>query len=596
MQITKDIRYVGVNDHQVDLFEGQYSVPNGMAYNSYVILDEKVAVMDTVDKSFTHQWLDNLAAVLGTRKPDYLVVQHMEPDHAANIANFMKVYPETTVVSSAKAFAMMQNFFGTDYADRRVVVGEGSTLTLGKHTLTFVTAPMVHWPEVIVTYDSTDKVLFSADGFGKFGALDADESWDDEARRYYIGIVGKYGPQVQALLKKAAGLDIQIICPLHGPVLTENLGHYLNLYDIWSGYRVESEGIVVAYTSVYGHTKEAAELLAQKLEAKGCPRVVVHDLARCDMAEAVADAFRYGKLVLATTTYNADVFPFMKEYIHHLTERNFRNRTVALMENGSWAPLAAKTMRGMLEGCKNLTFTETTVRILSALNEESREQVETLAAELCRDYLAQHSETANKNDLTALFNIGYGLYVVTSSDGIRDNGLIVNTVSQVTNTPNRVAVTINKENYSHHIIRQTGVMNVNCLDVSAPFEVFRTFGFQSGRTADKFAGMETLRSDNGLVFLPRYINSFLSLKVENYVDLGTHGMFICTVTEARVISDRETMCYTYYQNSVKPKPATEGKKGFVCKVCGWIYEGDTLPDDIVCPLCKHGAADFEPIG
>ncbi len=596
MQITKDIRYVGVNDHQVDLFEGQYSVPNGMAYNSYVILDEKVAVMDTVDKSFTHQWLDNLAAVLGTRKPDYLVVQHMEPDHAANIANFMKVYPETTVVSSAKAFAMMQNFFGTDYADRRVVVGEGSTLTLGKHTLTFVTAPMVHWPEVIVTYDSTDKVLFSADGFGKFGALDADESWDDEARRYYIGIVGKYGAQVQALLKKAAGLDIQIICPLHGPVLTENLGHYLNLYDIWSGYRVESEGIVVAYTSVYGHTKEAAELLAQKLEAKGCPRVVVHDLARCDMAEAVADAFRYGKLVLATTTYNADVFPFMKEYIHHLTERNFRNRTVALMENGSWAPLAAKTMRGMLEGCKNLTFTETTVRILSALNEESREQVETLAAELCRDYLAQHSETANKNDLTALFNIGYGLYVVTSSDGIRDNGLIVNTVSQVTNTPNRVAVTINKENYSHHIIRQTGVMNVNCLDVSAPFEVFRTFGFQSGRTADKFAGMETLRSDNGLVFLPRYINSFLSLKVENYVDLGTHGMFICTVTEARVISDRETMSYTYYQNNVKPKPATEGKKGFVCKVCGWIYEGDTLPDDIVCPLCKHGAADFEPIG
>ena len=596
MQITKDIRYVGVNDHQVDLFEGQYSVPNGMAYNSYVILDEKVAVMDTVDKSFTHQWLDNLAAVLGTRKPDYLVVQHMEPDHAANVGTFMKLYPETTIVSSAKAFAMMQNFFGTDYADRRVVVGEGSTLTLGKHTLTFVTAPMVHWPEVIVTYDSTDKVLFSADGFGKFGALDADESWDDEARRYYIGIVGKYGPQVQALLKKAAGLDIQIICPLHGPVLTENLGHYLNLYDIWSGYRVESEGIVVAYTSVYGHTKEAAELLAQKLEAKGCPRVVVHDLARCDMAEAVADAFRYGKLVLATTTYNADVFPFMKEYIHHLTERNFRNRTVALMENGSWAPLAAKTMRGMLEGCKNLTFTETTVRILSALNEESREQVETLAAELCRDYLAQHSETANKNDLTALFNIGYGLYVVTSSDGIRDNGLIVNTVSQVTNTPNRVAVTINKENYSHHIIRQTGVMNVNCLDVSAPFEVFRTFGFQSGRTADKFAGMETLRSDNGLVFLPRYINSFLSLKVENYVDLGTHGMFICTVTEARVISDRETMSYTYYQNNVKPKPATEGKKGFVCKVCGWIYEGDTLPDDIVCPLCKHGAADFEPIG
>ena len=596
MHITEDIRYIGVNDHQVDLFEGQYVVPNGMAYNSYAILDEKTAIMDTVDKNFTHQWLDNIQKVLGSRKPDYLVVQHMEPDHAANIANFMKVYPEATIVSSAKAFTMMEHFFGTGYDDRRIVVGEGSTLSLGKHTLTFVTAPMVHWPEVIVTYDSCDKVLFSADGFGKFGALDVQEDWACEARRYYIGIVGKYGAQVQALLKKAAGLDIQIICPLHGPILTENLGYYLNLYDIWSGYRVESEGIVIAYTSVYGHTKEAVELLAEKLLSKGCPKVEIHDLARCDMAEAVEDAFRYGKLVLATTTYNADIFPFMKEFIHHLTERNYQNRTVALMENGSWAPLAAKTMRKMLEGSKNITFTDTTVKILSALSDDSREEVEKLACELCKDYIAQHSETANKNDLSALFNIGYGLYVVTSNDGTRDNGLIVNTVSQVTNTPNRVAVTINKQNYSHHIIQQTGVMNVNCLDVSAPFEVFKTFGFQSGRTVDKFAGSEVLRSDNGLVFLPRYINSFLSLKVESYVDLGTHGMFICTVTEARVMSDRETMSYTYYQNNVKPKPEAQGKKGFVCKVCGWIYEGDTLPDDIVCPLCKHGAADFEPIG
>ena len=596
MHITEDIRYIGVNDHQVDLFEGQYVVPNGMAYNSYAILDEKTAIMDTVDKNFTHQWLDNIQKTLGSRKPDYLVVQHMEPDHAANIANFMKVYPEATIVSSAKAFTMMEHFFGTGYDDRRIVVGEGSTLSLGKHTLTFVTAPMVHWPEVIVTYDSCDKVLFSADGFGKFGALDVQEDWACEARRYYIGIVGKYGAQVQALLKKADGLDIQIICPLHGPILTENLGYYLNLYDIWSGYRVESEGIVIAYTSVYGHTKEAVELLAEKLLSKGCPKVEIHDLARCDMAEAVEDAFRYGKLVLATTTYNADIFPFMKEFIHHLTERNYQNRTVALMENGSWAPLAAKTMRKMLEGSKNITFTDTTVKILSALSDDSREEIEKLACELCKDYIAQHSETANKNDLSALFNIGYGLYVVTSNDGTRDNGLIVNTVSQVTNTPNRVAVTINKQNYSHHIIQQTGVMNVNCLDVSAPFEVFKTFGFQSGRTVDKFAGSEVLRSDNGLVFLPRYINSFLSLKVESYVDLGTHGMFICSVTEARVMSDRETMSYTYYQNHVKPKPEAQGKKGFVCKVCGWIYEGDTLPDDIVCPLCKHGAADFEPIG
>lgn len=596
MTITKDIRYVGVNDHQVDLFEGQYDVPNGMAYNSYVIMDDKIAVMDTVDRNFTHEWLDNIQNVLKDRKPDYLVVQHMEPDHSANIANFLKVYPQATVVSSAKAFQMMKQFFGDDYADRRIVVGEGSTLELGKHTLTFVTAPMVHWPEVIVTYDSYDKVLFSADGFGKFGALDVEEDWACEARRYYIGIVGKYGPQVQTLLKKASGLDISIICPLHGPVLTENLGYYINLYDIWSSYRVESEGIVVAYTSVYGHTKAAVELLVQQLKAKGCPKVEVHDLARCDMAEAVEDAFRYGKLVLATTTYNADIFPFMKEFIHHLTERNFQNRTIALMENGTWAPLAAKVMRGMFEGSKNLTFTDTTVRILSALNDESKAQIEALADELCKDYLARQDATANKNDLTALFNIGYGLYVVTSNDGQKDNGLIVNTVSQVTNTPNRVAVTINKANYSYHVIKQTGIMNVNCLDVSAPFSVFQNFGFQSGRTADKFAGIDELRADNGLRFLPRYINSFMSLKVESFVDLDTHGMFICSVTEARVISDKETMTYTYYQNNVKPKPQTEGKKGYVCKVCGWVYEGDTLPDDIVCPLCKHGAADFEPIG
>ena len=596
MFITNDIRYVGVNDHQVDLFEGQYKVPGGMAYNSYVILDEKIAIMDTVDKNFTHEWLDNIQSALGGRKPDYLVVQHMEPDHAANVGNFMKLYPETTIVSSAKAFNMMGPFFGTCYEDRRIVVGEGDTLSLGKHTLAFVAAPMVHWPEVIVTYDVLDKVLFSADGFGKFGALDVDEPWDDEARRYYIGIVGKYGAQVQALLKKAATLDIQTICPLHGPVLKENLGHYIRLYDLWSSYTVETEGVVIAYTSVYGNTKAAVEKLADKLRANGCPKVIVHDLARCDMAQAVADAFRYSKLVLATTTYNADVFPFMKEFIHHLTERNFRNRTVALMENGSWAPLAAKVMRKMLEECKNLTFTETTVRILSALNETSAKQVDALANELSKEYLAQQDATANKNDLTALFNIGYGLYVVTTNDGTRDNGLIVNTVSQVTNTPNRIAVTINKQNYSFHTIQKTGVLNVNCLDVFAPFSLFQRFGFQSGRTVDKFAGMEVLRSDNGLAFLPRYINSFMSLKVESYVDMDTHGMFICTVTEARVMSDAETMTYTYYQKNVKPKPETEGKHGFVCKVCGWIYEGDELPDDIICPLCKHGAADFEPIG
>ncbi len=595
VKITNDIKYVGVNDHQVDLFEGQYVVENGMAYNSYVIMDEKIAIMDTVDAHFTHEWLDNIENVLGKRQPDYLIVQHMEPDHSANIANFMQAYKNVTIVSSDKAFVMMKQFFGTDFEDRRIVVKEGDTLSLGKHTLAFVAAPMVHWPEVIVTYDMYDKVLFSADGFGKFGALDVEEDWACEARRYYIGIVGKYGMQVQRLLKKAAGLDIQIICPLHGPILTENLGYYIGLYDTWSSYSVESEGVVIAYTSVYGNTKKAVDALVDKLRAKGCPEVVVHDLARTDMAEAVEDAFRYGKLVLATTTYNAGIFPFMHTFINHLTERNYQNRTIGLIENGSWAPLAAKVMKQMFSESKKITFTDTTVTIQSALNDESKEQLENLANELCQDYLAQQDETANKNDLSALFKIGYGLYVVTSNDGKKDNGLIVNTVSQVTNTPNRIAVTINKANYSHHVIKQTGIMNLNCLSTDAPFSVFETYGFQSGRTVDKFANSTPLRSDNGLVFLPRYINSFMSLKVEQYVDLDTHGMFICTITEARVISNVETMTYNFYQKNVKPKPQTEGKKGYVCKVCGWVYEGDVLPEDIVCPLCKHGAADFEPI-
>ena len=595
MNVTKDIRYIGVNDHKIDLFEGQYIVPNGMAYNSYVIIDSKIAVMDTVDRNFTHEWLNNLEDALEGRKPDYLIVQHMEPDHSANIKNFMNNYPDATIVSSAKAFNMMKNFFGTAFEDRQIVIKEGDTLELGTHTLNFVAAPMVHWPEVMVTYDSTDKVLFSADGFGKFGALDVDEDWACEARRYYIGIVGKYGAQVQNLLKKASKLDIQIICPLHGPILKENLGYYLDLYNTWSSYSVESDGIMIAYTSVYGNTKKAVDILAEKLRIKGCPKVAVNDLARCDMAEAVEDAFRYGRIVLATTTYNAEIFPFMREFINHLTERNFQNKTIGLIENGSWAPLAAKTMRKMLEGCKNITYTDTTVKIMSALNDESSEQLEKLADELCMDYLAQHDETANKNDLTALFNIGYGLYVVTSNDGKKDNGLIVNTVTQVTNSPNHVAVCINKQNYSHHVIKSTGIMNVNCLSVEAPFKVFENFGFQSGRNVDKFADCTPLRSDNGLVFLPKYINSFMSLKVEDYIDLDTHGMFICSVTEARVVSDKETMTYTYYQNNVKPKPQTDGKKGWVCKVCGYVYEGEDLPEDFICPLCKHGVADFEPI-
>ena len=592
-KVTDSIIYVGVNDHKIDLFEGQYDVPNGMAYNSYVILDDKIAVMDTVDINFTHDWLDNLAEALNGKSPDYLIVQHMEPDHSANIANFVNTYPKAKVVGNAKTFTMMQQFFGTNFEDKQVVVENGGTLDLGKHQLTFVFAPMVHWPEVMVTYDATDKVLFSADGFGKFGALDVDEDWACEARRYYFGIVGKYGAQVQKLLQAAATLDIQKICPLHGPILTENLGYYLDLYNTWSSYGIETDGIVIAYTSVYGNTKKAVEMLADKLKAKGCPKVVVNDLARCDMAEAVEDAFRYGKIVLATTTYNAGIFPWMREFIDHLTERNFSNKKVAFIENGTWAPMAHKVMKGMLEGCKNLVFAEPVVTIKSAMNDANKEQLEALADDLCQDYLARSPQTAKKNDMTALFRLGYGLYVVTCNDGKKDNGLIVNTVSQVSD--NKIAVCINKRNYSCHVIEQSKELNVNCLSVDAPFDIFKRFGFQSGRTVDKFQGMETAKSDNGLPFLTQYINAVLSLKVENQVDLESHIMFICSVTEARVTSDRATMTYTYYQENVKPKPQTEGKKGWVCKICGYIYEGEVLPEDFICPLCKHGAADFEKI-
>ena len=384
MNIKKDIFYVGVNDYEVDLFEGQYIVPNGMAYNSYVIIDEKIAVFDTVDARFKDEWLDNLDKVLCGQTPDYLIIQHMEPDHSANIAEFKKIYPSTTIVSNSKSFTMMKNFFGSDFSDCRITVGEGDTLDLGKHKLTFVAAPMIHWPEVIFTYDATDKVLFSADAFGKFGALDADEDWACEARRYYIGIVGKYGVQVQAALKKLAGIDVDVICPLHGPVLTENLGYYINLYNIWSSYGVESEGVVIAYTSVYGNTEKAVKLLEKELVDKGV-KVAVNDLARCDMAEAVEDAFRYGKIVLATTTYNGEIFPFMREFINHLTERNFANRKVGFIENGSWAPVAAKVMKGMLEKCKNLTFTESNVKILSAVKEENVAEIKALAEEIIKD-------------------------------------------------------------------------------------------------------------------------------------------------------------------------------------------------------------------
>jgi len=591
--VTKDIYYVGVNDHKIDLFEGQYKVPNGVAYNSYVIKDELIAVMDTVDIKFFDEWLTNIKEVLGNSKPNFLIVQHMEPDHSANIMRFLNEYPDTTVVANNKTFVMIDQFFHQE-VKRKMVVDDGSSLNLGKHVLNFVFAPMVHWPEVMVTYDAEDKVLFSADGFGKFGALDVEEDWADEARRYYIGIVGKYGAQVQSLLKKASTLDIKIICPLHGPILDNNLGYYLNLYNTWSSYQTEEEGICVFYTSVYGHTKEAALLLAKKLEENNAPKVVVHDLAREDMSVCVADAFRYGKLVLATTTYNASIFPFMKEFIIHLVERNFQNKRIAFIENGTWAPMAVKIMKDLLANCKNLNYIEPSVKIMSSMNDTNKEEIDKIVNQLCEEYTARKHIEESKLDPKALFKIGYGLYVVTSNDGRKDNGLIVNSVTQVTNDPNRVAVCINKMNYSHDTIKATKKMNVNVLNVDAPFSVFEAFGFVSGRDVDKFANCKPEKSSNGLVVLPKYINAYYSLDVENYIDLGTHGMFICTVKESVTINNIETMSYNYYQQFVKPKPEAK-KKGWVCKVCGYVYEGDVLPDDFICPLCKHGASDFEKL-
>lgn len=594
MNISKDILYIGVNDHELDMFEGQYDVPNGMAYNSYVILDEKVAVLDTVESKFTEQWLGNLDVALGGRKPDYLVVHHMEPDHSSNIENFMKKYPEAVVVGNSKTFKMIEQFFGEGACPKRFEVENGDILELGSHSLVFTFAPMVHWPEVMTSYETSEKVLFSADAFGKFGALDVEEDWACEARRYYFGIVGKYGAQVQSLLKKLAVLDVKTICPLHGPVLNENLEYYIDLYNTWSSYGVETEGVLICYTSVYGHTKKAVELLAQKLEEKGCPKVVVNDLARSDMAECVEDAFRYGKIVLATTTYNAEIFPFMAEFINHLRERNFQNKFIGLIENGSWAPMAARVMKDRLGECKNITWANTTVRLLSAMNDENREEIDKLANELCRDYMERDSESANKQNSSALHHIEYGLYAVTTHDGKKDNGMIVNTVTQVASNPTMIAVNINKANYTHEVVEKTGVLNVNCLSVDAPFSIFERLGFKSGRDTDKFAGMEVARTDNGLVILPRYINSCLSLKVEKYVDMGSHGMFICSVTESREMSNKPTMTYDYYHNNVKPKPETEGKKGYVCKICGYVHEGE-LPEDFQCPLCKHPASDFEPV-
>lgn len=649
-KVTDTILYVGVNDHEVDLFEGQYIVPNGISYNSYVILDEKIVVMDTVDKRKTGEWLQNLENACGGRTPDYLVVQHMEPDHSASIGAFAAKYPAAVILGNRQILDMINNRFPEIDVKRCITVEDGESVHTGRHTLTFVFAPMVHWPEVMMTYESAEKILFSADGFGKFGALDVEEGWCDEARRYYIGIVGKYGKQVQAVLKKAADLDIQTICPLHGPVLKENLGQYISLYDKWSGYEPEEDGICLCYTSVYGATKSAALLMKEELLRNGAPVVETYDLARSDITKAVASAFKYSKLVLATTTYNGKIFPHMYTFLHYLKERNFQNRTVAIIENGSWAPQAAKCIREELQNLDNIRYVKNTVTLLSVLNEKSTNAIKKMAGELTTEYHGCIVEP-NRVDPASMFQLGYGVYVVTSNDGQKDNGLIVNTIAQVNaGEPILLAVNINKANYSAASIKNAGILNISVLDETAPMELFRYFGFQSGRDVDKFpkgigtgidpscgisnisssegiwtyaaAYLETIKSgtkqtapaecsvgraaalpvgptfaaysSNGLPYLTKYSNAYISAKVKSVIDMGTHDMFICEVTESARLSNERSMTYAYYHNNVKPKPEKK-EKGHICTICGYVYEGEALPENFVCPVCKHGTDAFKKI-
>ena len=607
MFVTEDIRYIGVNDHDVDLFEGQYTVENGMSYNSYVILDEKVAVMDTVDAHFGVEWLQNLETELNGRRPDYLVVQHMEPDHSANIAVFMETYPEAQIVSSAKAFVMMQQFFGTDFPERKVVVGEGSTLKLGRHTLTFVTAPMVHWPEVIVTYDSTDKVLFSADGFGKFGALDVEEDWADEARRYYIGIVGKYGAQVQAVLKKAAGLELNYVCPLHGFVWRSHFGDFLDKYLKWSSYTPEENGVMIAYASVYGHTENTVNILACKLVERGL-KVKVYDTSVTPASYIVSDAFRYSHLVFASTTYNAGIFVTMENLVHDIVNHNLQGRKIAVLENGSWAATSGKLMKDQLSKLRGTEFIGETVSLKSDVTEAQLAELDALADAIAADIRpalpvfeapAEPIGQALDVDNAAFNKFSYGVEILTTNVDGKDYGCVINTAGQVAaGDPKKITISVIKKNNTCDMVAKAGKFNISILTEDAPYSLFQHFGFQSGRDVDKFADFDDLdRMTNGIAYVTKYTNAVLSCEIIDVVDVETQVLYVANVVEAKVLSAAPSCTYGYYHAHIKPKknPAPAQGEGYVCKVCGYFHEGSELPDDFVCPLCKHGKEDFEHI-
>lgn len=607
-KVTDKIYWIGGDDRRIALFENVYPVPGGVSYNAYFVSDEKTMVIDTVDHSVSKVFFENIAHELDGRDLDYLVVNHMEPDHAATIGELILRYPKATIVCNQKIAVMLKQFFDFDVDSRAQIVKEGDTLSTGEHTFTFVMAPMVHWPEVMMTYEISHKILFSADAFGTFGALNghlfADEvnfeaDYLAEARRYYTNIVGKYGTQVQAVLKKAAGIEIEMICPLHGFVWRKNIGDFVDKYMKWSTYTPEQQGVLIAYASVYGNTENVAGIIACKLAEAG-KKVVMYDVSATHPSYIVAEAFRYSHMVLVSTTYNAGIFVNMENLVRDLAHHNLQNRTVALVENGSWAPTAAGLMKCELSGLKNMTFLENTLTIRSALKSGQMDQLNALVEEIL-DSMREPEEEGDKEAMVepnALFKLSYGLFVLTAKDGGKDNGCIINTVTQLTDTPKRITIAVNKANYTHDMIQKTGVFNVSVLSEDVPFKIFQQFGFQSGRDADKFAGMATqTRSANGLRYLDEYTNAFISAKVISAEDYGTHTLFVADITEAKVLSAEPSVTYAYYFEHIKPKPqpTAEAKKGWVCKICGYVYEGEDLPADFICPLCKHGAEDFEPL-
>ena len=611
-KLTDDLVWVGGNDRRLAMFEGVYSVPTGVSYNSYLLTDDSTVLFDTVDKAVGKVFFENLAHALGGRKLDYVIIQHMEPDHSATLSELVLRYPGVTVVCNEKTRAMMEQFFTLDRSVKFHLVQEGDTLPTGRHTLQFLMAPMVHWPEVMVTYDLTDHILFSADAFGTFGALNgaifADEvdfmrDYLDEARRYYCNIVGKYGTQVQALLQKASALEIEMICPLHGFVWRSNIGDYIEKYQRWSTYQPEDTGVMIAYASVYGNTENTAEIIASRLRDQGI-RTVMFDVSVTPASEIVAAAFRWSHLLFASTTYNAGVFVSMDELLRDLAAHNIQNRTVAFVENGSWAATSGRLMREILSECRNMTFLNETVSLRSSLKPAQSADVDALVEALAATMPRRNPAAAaaapaagGSMDPAAFFKLSYGLFVLTAREGEKDNGCIINTAQLLTDTPKRITIAVNKQNLTHDMILRTGVFNVSVLTEKVPFKVFQHFGFQSGRDTDKFAGWQGPRSANGLCYLPEYTNALLSGRVISTADYGTHTLFVAEVTEARILSEEPSVTYSYYFQHIKPKPQpqAEKKKGFVCKICGYVYEGDTLPEDFVCPLCKHGAADFEPL-